>query len=355
MKNFIKSIIFVFIFLIFLVPLSYILRPDSDMKRRFTGYYAEPDNAIDVVMIGSSPVHPYYAAPLAWNKYGFTSFTLATNVQQPKACMYLLKEALKTQKPEVVIFELRMFSRNQEDFDKDEQYEAFVRNVTDNMKYSLNRFNAINTLAPQDQRPAYYFDIIKYHNNWKQKISTIDNIRYWDFENLDNLKGHLIVGDVVNLSDKSVDYSSITEELPMPEEQEVHLRNVLEYCKSNKINGLFVVNPYTDINEDAQKIFNYMDNIITKEYGYSFINFNNLYKDMKIDFSKDYYNGGHMNIYGAEIYTEYLADYLVKNYDLHDKRGNEKYQSWDNAYITWRLKADEAEEAIDYLMKGGKQ
>ncbi len=45
---------------------------------------------------------------------------------------------------------------------------AYARGVTDNLKYSLNRVYTINRLVTaKEDRYTYYFDIFKYHSNWK--------------------------------------------------------------------------------------------------------------------------------------------------------------------------------------------
>ena len=90
-------------------------------------------------------------------------------------------------------------------------------------------------------------------------------------------------------------------------EQEEVLRNLLDYCRENRISVLFTVNPYTDIQEETQKQFNYMKAIVEEEYGYPFINFNLLYDELDIDFARDFYNGSHMNTNGAVKFTRYLA------------------------------------------------
>lgn len=352
MKNFFKVIIFIGVFLIGLNCLTYIFRPDSDIKQRFAGFYYEEDNSIDVIYIGSSPVHPYWAPPLAWDTYGFTSWSLATNVQQPKATLGLVKELLKTQQPKVVIFELRMFTRQQSIYDEADDKDAFIRNVTDNLKESSNRWHTINTLIdkPKD-RISYYFDIMKYHSLWKKMRKS--DWTYWRFEKKDTKCGHLIVDRVVNLSEKWQDFRKVQTTLPIPPEQEVVLRELLDYCKKNNIEALFTINPYTDMTEINQQQFNYMRDIVEKEYGYLFLNFNLLYEQLDVDFAKDFYNGSHMNICGSVKFTKYLAEYLVENYDLPDKREDTAYDSWNKSYEYWKKEADDAIGVINEKVEKG--
>ena len=62
-KQAFKSILFCLLFVCMLVPLTYMMRTNGVIKDIFTGFYAEPDDTIDVVMIGSSPVYPCLSGP----------------------------------------------------------------------------------------------------------------------------------------------------------------------------------------------------------------------------------------------------------------------------------------------------
>ena len=72
--------------------------------------------------------------------------------------------------------------------------------------------------------------------------------------------------------------------------------------------------------------YNTMKDII-EERGYRFFNANEHYDEMAIDFSTDFYNGYHVNCYGAKKYTRFLEEYIIDNYDMPDNRGNAAYAS----------------------------
>lgn len=69
-KEFLQAAVFVLLFLAILLPVSYMVRTNGEVKDRFAGFYAEKKDSLDVVMIGSSPVFPYYAAPKLWGRRG---------------------------------------------------------------------------------------------------------------------------------------------------------------------------------------------------------------------------------------------------------------------------------------------
>lgn len=328
MKNAIKAITFILLFFIMLQSLTYMLRTNGHIKEIFVGFYAEPDDTIDVVIIGSSPVYSCYSAPQLWGEHGITAYPLASNVQRPKAAVYLVKETLKTQSPSLFIFELRQFTSTDSDMTVNM---AFTRGVTDNLKYSVNRINLIRAMVPEGDRYIYYFDIFKYHSNWRTLILP-DQYTAFAYERLHPLKG-LSLHDEVGPGEMK-DYSAITEELAIPPEQEEVLYELMAYLQENDLQALFVVSPMLLTEELAMK-FNYMERIIT-ENGGAFLDMNDYYDEIGLDFATDFYDGGsHTNASGSEKCTAFLGAYLDRYYDLEDKRGQKDYAEWDKAYAYW--------------------
>lgn len=87
-KQALKAVLFILIFLFMLQTVTYMIRTNGDVKERFLGFYAEPDNTLDVVMIGSSPIHPYYIAPKIWGEYGIACYPVSSNQQRPRYHLY---------------------------------------------------------------------------------------------------------------------------------------------------------------------------------------------------------------------------------------------------------------------------
>lgn len=339
-KQLFQAVVFLAIFFIILTHLTYIIRTSGDLKARFAGFYAEPDNTIDAILIGSSPVYPYYAAPKIWADYGITTYPLSTNNQRPKAAKYLIQEAEKTQNPSLYIFEMRMYLASDEDLT---QNMAFTRGVTDNMKYSWNRIQTINALVDDvSERYTYYFDIFKYHSNWKTIVMP-SQLAAFRYENKHPLKGHFL-SDEVGPSEMA-DYSWVTERQAIPADEEEVLRELLEYLKEHEMNALFIVSPNT-MTYEKQAQYNYIADII-EPYGYHFLNFNDYYEEIGVDFATDFYDyGGHANAIGAEKCTAFLGKYLHENYEFEDKRTSAGYESWDESYQRWSQELEEAKAAI---------
>ena len=145
-KQAIGAVVFCGIFIWILTTITYMMRTNGEVKDIFTGFYAEEDDTLDVILIGSSPVYPFYSAPKLWGEYGIAAYPLSSHVQRPSAALPLVKEAYKTQSPEVFVFEMRMYTMEDGDMVNNM---AYARGVTDNLKYSWNRIEAINRLVTE--------------------------------------------------------------------------------------------------------------------------------------------------------------------------------------------------------------
>ena len=340
-RQFVKSIIFIGIFLFALVTVTYILRTNGDVKDRFSGFYAEKNETLDIVMIGSSPIFPFYSAPKLWGETGITMYPLSSNVQRPVAAKYLIEETEKTQSPSLYIFEMRMYTMNDEDLSDNM---AYTRGVTDNMKYSLNRIKTIQAMVPETKdRLSFYFDIFNYHTNWRM-LTLSSELKNWRYNKPSELKGFDIKDEVGPI--KMPSSGGAEGKMAISEAQENNLRSLLNYLKEKELNALFIVSPYNETLEE-QQMFNYITDAI-ETVGYSFINMNNYYDEIGIVFEEDYADyGSHTNVVGAEKCTNFLEKYLLENYEFKDKRGERGYESWDRAYGLWLEGLDEAKKTIE--------
>lgn len=333
---------FTAIFLLLLIAVSYMVRTNGDVKDRFSGFYAEKNDTLDIVMIGSSPVFPYYAAPKLWGETGIAMYPLSSNVQRPVAMKYLVKEAEKSQSPGLYIFEMRMFTMEDEGL-RDNM--AYTRGVTDNMRYSYLRYETIQAMVPEDDeegRISYYLDIMKYHTNWKMLTlpSEWANMAYYK---ANPLKGYAFKDEVG--PQPMPDCGGAEGITNIPSEQEAYLRDLLDFLRADDKDALFIVSPYGESLEE-QQMYNYMEGIVSS-YGFPFLNMNNYYEEIGILFEEDFADyGSHTNAVGAEKCTDFLKEYLQTHYDFADKRGDAAYASWDESYLLWQQQIGPAREKI---------
>ena len=312
---------------------------DSDANRQtFKAFYAEEENTVDVTYFGTSASNRYFINPKAFHDEGISSFTLATMGMPLFYVPNLIDEVNKTQDPELYIIELRWVDK-----ERDQITYAHIRRVTDNMKMSENRIDAIDkSFDYMDgstgmlgdityNKIEYVMPIIKYHGRLAQENMTPGDFKLTSSKN--QTKGYVLSPSTTKQVNQFM--SRLSEERqPLSDMAEAALNEVLDYCDSlpEDKEVLFVLSPYSVKKPQMPKFNTAMD--MVKERGYTVINFNTpeMYEELDIDWDHDFYNSKHVNYIGAEKYTSWLSEYIKENYDLEDHRGDSRYESWETAY-----------------------
>ena len=340
-----------FIFLAILIKIffniSYLFRPISRYRSNIVGFYAEKSNTLDIVLIGGSSVYVFWAPYEAWNDHGITSYDLSTDAMSPALLKGLLEESSKTQKPQLYVIDLRALEIR----DISENYfsEPYLRMVTDSMRYSHTRTETIRyafeyEMPTNKYNLSNYFDICMYHTNWN--TLSMDNFLYAE-NNIENeFKGFKMITTALHQRLEKTDFSYITHEIPLSEESDQILQELLEYCQEKNFNVLFTYSPMLRNSESQKARCNYIERIVNT-YGFAFIDSNDYYTEMALDFDHDFYNEDHVNLYGALKYTKFLSSYIIENYDMPDHRDDIAYNTWNNGYILWHAAVTEQKNLIE--------
>lgn len=342
-----NTVMFFVTFAIIFLYVSYLLRPVTVNRKNVVGYYAEDKNTLDVVFIGGSSTYVFWAPYEAWADFGMVSYDFSTDSMSPALLKGLLEEALKTQTPKLLVIDLRALEVR--DVHEGFYSEAYLRNITDALKYSSTRAKTIEYAFKYEQ-PEYaydiseYFDLCMYHSEWQELDE--DNFLYSkNCVNADFKGFEMITFAFHQYYDKN-DYTYVTNEIPLSDETNQILIDLLSYCREKNINVLFTLNPIYMDNEEIKARYNYVKRIVNG-YGYDFINTNDYYDEMCIDFSHDFYNRDHVNLYGALKYTKFLGSYIVNHYDIPDRRGDSTYASWNDGYKLWNDAVINQKKLID--------
>ncbi len=324
-NNIIKTVIFILIFCLLLYCITKILWTSPTA---ISDFYKEPKNSLDIIYIGASNVYAHFNTVLAYNLYGFTTGLLSADSQVIVMTKNLMIEAEKYQKPSLYIVDL---SRAIETIDSLNDGE--IRKTLDSMKFTKNRIDAINeTLKYKsniDKKDYinYYFSFLMYHNKWTHP--TIKNLT----NNSGLFKGYLLTGFTTVITPIE-EYKWIPDKSDLAEENIQILNDLIYYIKSNNVNVLFVV-PKRYFDEETIGKLNNVIEMLSNE-NLAVINFNTLEDFNNIDFSTDFYNKSHLNIYGSTKYTLYFARYLKEHYELPNHKKDPNYSSWDVEYQNFK-------------------
>ena len=177
LKRIVASVVFLAILSTLIMNVGYALRvpttkSEQDTQVFIKGFYNEPDDSLSVVLMGSSALYRYYVAPLAWEKYGYTSYSYASTCQSNDITEYLMEDIQRSQNPDLYVVEVRQLVRGETfaHFGKDElpkeRHDAYGAFLTNSMEYSLARMGTVSELFDTDVL-SYQIDAIRNHVLWK--------------------------------------------------------------------------------------------------------------------------------------------------------------------------------------------
>lgn len=300
-------------------------------KKLFNAFYSQGDDSLDAVYFGASSVTRYWIPALAFDKNGIAVSSLGTTGQPFVMMKYLMKEAEKTQGDALFIVEFRNIFKS-----TSWVHEINVRRVTDNMKPSLNRLQAVN--AGLDYMSSggndlggsplgVYFPALETAYR-TLKGDNNEKVPFFDDEDISWNNGFIFSYSTFQTKKIRESKYNAADKLPLPAENEKALYDLLDYCDTIDNDILFVLSPWSGKKTDYPYV-NTAINIIASR-GYDVLNMNtpDKLKEIGIDWETDFYNRLHTNLSGAEKYTLYLADYIQKKYDLKDHRDDPSYSDW---------------------------
>ena len=309
--NLIKMIAFVMVFVVIVGVLGVAFTPKkSDPGSGITnsnarGFYGEPKNSIDVLILGDSNAYSACSPMYIWNKYGIPTYVAAEGFQNVTGASNLLDEVLTCQKPKLVVFDVNMLWTGKTTLKK-------VENNLKNMAYK-------------------YLPLAQYHNRWKS-MDVKEMFEAKDYTYRSASRGQYLSMEVKPFTGQSkMVKTDVVEDIP--EVSRVLLDKLISKCNENGIKMMFVETP-------TAKSWNYARHNAMVKYAkqkkIDFVDMNTLEGKYVIDWSTDTRDGGrHLNCEGAEKVSAYLGKYISEHYSFKDKRDLEKYVDWNNDYLDY--------------------
>ena len=329
MKQFVKEILlFALVLIVVLSMIFYFAYPSYvDGIYDMTIFYQLEKNTVDVLVLGSSHAFEGINTNVLWHNAGISSFTLAGSEQPFWNTYYYLKEALKYQTPQLIVLDVYSATKDYEYSDNS----RIIKN-TFGLKNSEDRLNAIKVSSPEDQLQNYLLGIPAYHS-MVLDVTAKDLMPYkGDSGYYKNWKGFL--ENYETLAVKDQDLSKIEEIGCISDKTYEYFIKTIELAKTNDIPILLITIPYFLEDEEDQKIYNRVAQI-AQECGVKYVDFNQSFDQIGLDISTDFGDCHHLNYLGNVKFTTALADYISKNYEVSDRRGDAKWQSWEDCYQYW--------------------
>ena len=115
-KHWIRIVAFCLVaFLLYRGAAWFLQVPSARNNVRVFAMEQEPENTLDVVLIGSSNVYTSWYAPLAYEQQGFTSYALATDSMPGVVIRSAIREVERLQDPQAIVIDLWCFAYTEEE------------------------------------------------------------------------------------------------------------------------------------------------------------------------------------------------------------------------------------------------
>lgn len=260
----------------------------------------EKNGGLDVLFIGDSEAYSAFSPLEMWGESGFASRVIASHGQRLPYSYTLLREALATSSPRVVVIET-------------------------NSVYS-----SFSTLDPSLRFLQDHVPIFEYHDRWKRILTH-------DLAKPDNSRAYLR-GFVVNREAKpahNVNYMARTSKVSVvPRENQEYLRLMVDYCRAHGATPVLVSTPST-VNWSTPRHNGIARLAHRMHVGY--IDLNRGGHKVDIDWRTDTRDrGDHLNLSGATKVSRELALLLSRRYRLPDHRDDPTYATWEEDLDLYR-------------------
>lgn len=311
-KIFLRFLIFFALFLLLYAYMCFVFLPKDEKDFGYGKYYGsqsykyEKDNTLDVILFGNSDLYNGFSTMDFYEQTGATSFVMSAGQQTVRRIVAQVKKTLKKQKPKLVVIETDCF---------------FTKNKTvgGSFWYDMAPF-----VAP-----------FKYHTRWKQ-------LEWKDFYCKPGAKRPSNCFKGFLYETKNSHFKVDPDFMKKDERAEriqksvkSDVKKILSLCEKKYIDVMFITFPScTSWSMAKHNAVEKMCNLANVPY----IDMNIDNDEFKFDYAncfKD--NGNHMNYRGAKSATDYVTGFIKKNFQLPDRREDEKYQEWNELYDKFKI------------------
>ena len=330
-----KPIVFLLLFISLGFGFTRLLTPFwSETSNQSETFYNLAEDEIDVMVVGSSSLRAGVSPLAMWEARGITAFSRSSSVQAPLITYFNVAEGLEYQTPEVVIIGT-MYLFDEYDVDNEER-EPGLRATLDTRRLSKQKLEAIRAIVQESEFQTfgdYLFPIVRHHAQWAS-ISETTFQREHHYT-----RGHNTVYRLAAVEDQR-NMTPVDQPKAVNEDSAYYYRKAIEACLEKGCDVLLLTAPRANWTYDQYLAIQQL----ADEYGVDYLDFNldEVWDAAGIDVQADFYDGKHLNTYGAVKISQYLADYLAERYQIPDRRTDETVAASYNAdYERFRTEMEE--------------
>lgn len=317
-KKFILIFVKVVIALFLFTSLNLLFMPKyivDNNDGRITAEYYREKTPIDVIITGSSLIQAGVSPMTLYKEAGITAYDRSNSSQTIAISYYMAEDAIKRNKPKLVVADVGFMY---EAFDYAE--EPSTRKSLDGMKWGSPKANAIKASMYEEERFLdYVFPILRFHSRWNDLKS--EDIKYLYYKPDVTYNGQLLSFEK---NENYIEYNpyNYEEENVICNENLEYLQKICDLCKENDVELLIMKMPC--IQGKWNHTFDSQVSELAERNGIKYKNFIEDFDMIGYDIQNDFYDSQHMNCVGAEKFSKVLAKYITDNYDVPDRRNDER-------------------------------
>lgn len=334
----IRAVCFTMITVLLLTYANYVFTPKHDYGIcPMVTYYSQEPDTVDVLTIGTSLAYAGINTNVLWKEYGIAAYNLCSAEQPFWVAYYLLKEALKTQHPQLILLDAKpaIYTRD---------YSKRGRTIlsTFGIRGIENRIGAILACTESTQDAmSYILGLPEVHSNYK-KLELSDFVFPPDNGGRGSSWKGYIESDVTENHEKpSVVWNSTKRN--MNEREEEYARKIFEMAKEQEIPLILIGLPNPDYANDHM-YYNALWQVAS-EYGITGVNYNDPNIRFGLRYSSDFADWQHLNVKGSITFSRKLGTDLREWFSIPDRRGDSRYDSWEECAKLWYDKYQTFESA----------
>lgn len=294
------------------------------------GFWNEPEDSFEVLAFGSSHMYCTLSPVYLYEQTGLRSYVLATQQQAPVATYYYVKEALRRQKPEVIIVEAFMFAS-----DNEKVTTSVAHDAIDPYPNTWNKVLMIQEMNQEDGKESYYVNLMKYHTRWKDL--TEEDFTF-DAQGLtDPLRGYMFFSNVGESSARQVRYDDV-EPVTIRQEHLDYLLKIQELAREHDAQMLLLFAPFPMSDTYRGKFLTLHQ--FAQEHGIDTLDMNLEFDAMGFDNTTDFCDSSHLNVCGAEKASLCIGSFLMEEYGLTPVKLADE-EDWLAGIQTYYTKKDE--------------
>ena len=288
--------------------IPYVLMPErKDYGATWNMYLEEPEDSVDVIFLGSSLLYCDVIPACIYDKTGITSYVVGGGSLSSSIGYYYLKEALRTQSPDLVMIEATNVY-----FKK---YEEYTKVNIGYMPYGINRLGATLNAAEPEERFGLLFPLYNYHDLWEEH-SLADYFRPRSDKKTDINAGYTYLTDIKEQTERTVRPIADGE---MVDFNYTYLKKTVELCREKGIEVELFLSPscfYLD-GEAQNRLKESFPDVSVVDYSESI-------DGMGIDLKTDFYDKLHLNFNGADKFSAYLAEHISDCFEITEREHSEE-------------------------------